>query len=294
MVEANVENEDKQGHWVRDADGKRVWVSVSTSSADEVATGAATIVEPWQAMTAMTEHLNGWQKEAERSSPENTRHLPATPPLTSEMATPAEVDVVAQPPDAAFQGRLGLVLQSPVQHQMLHSIRGLGVKALKTKLQAAKEQKNEAQIAAIEQELAAITEGGGKMDRAGSPRSQAAEDAKSWGPRRTPEFPGQRDAGVGDGWQLQNTYLVPPCVCVNCVRTNGDLPRAEANAREAAAEEGRGEEERTNSRLDEDKLLWVKGLDIEKLKWEVETRGGFEKVEARREWRQAFFFLSFI
>ncbi len=47
-------------------------------------------------------------------------------------------------------------------------------------------------------------------------------------------------------------------------------------------------------RLSGAKLLSAKGLDIEKLKWEVETRGGFEKVEARREWRQAFFFLSFI
>ncbi len=78
-VEANEEKEDQQGHWERDADGKRAWVSVSTSSAHQVATGGAkdvpapasldervrvsamhtsatlikTIVEPRQAMTCM-------------------------------------------------------------------------------------------------------------------------------------------------------------------------------------------------------------------------------------------------
>jgi hypothetical protein len=34
------------------------------------------------------------------------------------------------------------------------------------------------------------------------------------------------------------------------------------------------------------KLLAVKGLDVDKLKAEVESRGGYDKVEAKREWRQ--------
>jgi len=40
------------------------------------------------------------------------------------------------------------------------------------------------------------------------------------------------------------------------------------------------------SKLTGAKLLAAKGLDIEQLKVEVEKRGGFEKVQERREWRQ--------
>ena len=213
-------------------------------------------------LSAITEHLNhdrnARQKEAQRSSSEQTlgtRGETATPPLPSAMATPTEVDVVVPPPDAAFQGRLESLLECPVEPQMLHSIKdayeeedacmrmlhskkGTGVKALKTKLQVAKEQKNQEQIAAIEQELA-------EQELAAMGRR---------GRRKTQEFPGQRDAGVGGGvgdgtgWILQDTYLVPPCVCANCVRKNRDLPLTQAKAWEAAAEEGRGEEEGTNSR----------------------------------------------
>ena len=40
------------------------------------------------------------------------------------------------------------------------------------------------------------------------------------------------------------------------------------------------------SKLSGVKFLAAKGLDIEKLKEEVEKRGGFDKVEEKREWRQ--------
>ncbi len=39
-------------------------------------------------------------------------------------------------------------------------------------------------------------------------------------------------------------------------------------------------------RLAGDQLLSVKGFDIEKLIMQVETRGGSQKVDDRREWRQ--------
>jgi hypothetical protein len=54
--------EDQKGHWVRDADGKNeVWVSVSTSSSNEVATVGAKDV-PVDTSTVYINLFNDTQK----------------------------------------------------------------------------------------------------------------------------------------------------------------------------------------------------------------------------------------
>jgi len=67
----------------------------------------------------------------------------------------------------------------------------------------------------------------------------------------------------------------------------GAAAREVGNSSDTHAKEA-AEEERAAQRpkLSGAKLLFAKGLDIEKLKREVEMRGGFDKVEARQEWRQ--------
>lgn len=120
----------------------------------------------------------------------------------------------------------------------------------------------------------------------------AAQEARSNCRAAPPTQPGWRD-----GWRRCNCARNAQghCSCLMMMPipaewmyppplpTLAQIRMSQARATDAP-EEARGGGRRQP--LTGVKLLAAKGLDVVKLKREVEMRGGFDKVEARREWRQ--------
>ena len=99
-------------------------------------------------------------------------------------------------------------------------------------------------------------------------------------------------AAMSDGWRCncaQNGHFRCSCQTSTAQDWPFELPTL-SQIRQSQSKTPLEETEKTEvvviSKLSGVKFLVSKGLDIEKLKEEVEKRGGFDKVEEKREWRQ--------
>ena len=99
-------------------------------------------------------------------------------------------------------------------------------------------------------------------------------------------------AAMSDGWRCncaQNGHFRCSCQTSTAQYWPFELPTL-SQIRQSQSKTPLEETEKTEvvviSKLSGVKFLAAKGLDIEKLKEEVEKRGGFDKVEEKREWRQ--------